>query len=120
MACPLCLPVARALPPARRYPSVFAALPVVVPGLLRNGRAEAVTLRVSPRVLSGRLASLAALICSGVLTSGSDSLTLLLARATSRLWRFASRLSILYTTPERTLAGTGGALLIPIRQSDIV
>ena len=116
----LCLQLARLLPPARCYPSVFAALLVVVPGLLRNGRVEAVTFCVSPRVLSGRLASLAALICSGVLTSGSDSLTLLLARATSRLWRFASRLSILYTTPERSLAGTGWAKLIPTRQSDIV
>ena len=50
---------------------------------------------VSPRLLSGRLASLAALISSGVLTSGSDSLTRLFARATSRLWRFAILLSIL-------------------------
>ena len=67
------------------YTSVLDALPVAVPGLPRNGRVEAATLWVSPRVLSGRLASRAALICSGVLTSGSESLILLFARATCRL-----------------------------------
>src|ERR1043166_8840480 len=45
-----------------------------------------------PRV--GRLASRAALICSGVLRSGSESLTLSFARETWRLCRFANLLSI--------------------------
>ena len=46
----------------------------------------------SPR--SGRLAFLAAAICSGVRTSGSESFTFSFARETWRLWRFASLLSI--------------------------
>ena len=37
---------------------------------------------------AGRLAARAALTCSGVLTSGSDSLIRSLPRATWRLWRF--------------------------------
>ncbi len=55
----------------------------------------------SPR--SGRLAFLAAAICSGVRTSGSDSLTFSFARETWRLWRFASLLSICldYTQDDR-------------------
>ena len=43
---------------------------------------------------AGRLASLAALSCSGVLTSGSDSLIRALTRETWRLWRFCSLLSM--------------------------
>jgi hypothetical protein len=42
---------------------------------------------------AGRLASRAALTCSGVLTSGCDTLIRSLARETLRLWRFCSRLS---------------------------
>lgn len=45
-------------------------------------------------LLSGRLASLAAAICSGVLTSGSEILTFCLARSTWRLCRLANLLSI--------------------------
>jgi hypothetical protein len=43
---------------------------------------------------AGRLASRAAFNCSGVRTSGSDTLTRSLARCTWRLWRFAILLSI--------------------------
>jgi hypothetical protein len=43
---------------------------------------------------AGRLASRAACNCSGVLTSGSDSLTRSRARETWRLWRFINLLSI--------------------------
>lgn len=43
---------------------------------------------------AGRLASRAALNCSGVRTSGSDTRIRSLARETLRLWRFSSRLSI--------------------------
>src|SRR6185437_13195043 len=57
---------------------------------------EMVTLGLLPRLVSARLASLAASICSRVLTSGSDSLTFFLARDT---WRFvAFRVFCLYST----------------------
>jgi hypothetical protein len=70
--------------------------------LLRNGGAAPGALVPPPRPAEGRLASRAALICSGVLRSGSESLTRSFARATWRLCRFASFLSIpnLLTTPQ--------------------
>ncbi len=83
------------VPLPRSYPSVFAALPVPWDWLFRNVGVE---LRTFPSLLrppSGRLASRAALICSGVLRSGSESLTRSRARETWRLCRFANRLSIL-------------------------
>ena len=60
---------------------------------------EAATLGWLPWLVLARLASLAASICSRVLTSGSDSFTFFLARATSRLCRFSNLLSILHATP---------------------
>jgi len=47
------------------------------------------------RLRSAPLMALASAICSGVLTSGSDTRTFCLARDTWRLCRFASLLSIL-------------------------
>jgi hypothetical protein len=63
--------------------------------LFWNYRAEAPIFGLLPRLLSGRLASLAASICSGVLTSGSESFTCFFARETWRLCRFSNLLSIL-------------------------
>src|SRR5438034_2443280 len=56
---------------------------------------------------SGRLASRAAAICSGVRTSGSESLTFSRERETWRLWRLASLLSIrlFYLTSVCSAAG---------------
>lgn len=75
-------------------PSVFAALPVDGGRLPRKEGAAPGAFDSLPRAAGARLASRAALICSGVRTSGSDSLTCCFARATCRLCRFASRLSI--------------------------
>lgn len=60
-----------------------------------------------PRPAAGRLASRAALICSGVRRSGSESPTRSFARKTWRLCRFANLLSI------DTLPCTVGYELIP-------
>ena len=49
---------------------------------LQNQRAAAPILGVLPRMPSGRLFSLASLICSGVRTSGSDSFTCSFSRET--------------------------------------
>ena len=71
------------------YSPVFASSSGAAVGLGLDDRGKA-----GPRLKSGRLFSLAASICSGVLTSGSESLTRSLARATCRLCRFANLLSI--------------------------
>ena len=47
-----------------------------------------------PEPWVARLASRAALICSGVLRSGSESFTFSFARETLRLWRFKSLLLV--------------------------
>lgn len=62
---------------------------------LRTEGAEEAILGSLPRLRSARLAARAASICSGVRTSGSDSLMCCFARSTWRLCRFANRLSIL-------------------------
>src|SRR6266849_2128849 len=95
------------------YTEVFAALPVEVAALLRCDWPEARTFVFMPRLVSGRLASLAASICSGVRTSGSDSLTCSFARATWRLCRFASRLSILQDYTEVIYSAPANATLQP-------
>ena len=71
-------------------PLVFSALPKLPLGSAHLG----LVVGLPSRLRSGRLASLAAAICSGVLTSGSDSLIFIFARETCRLCRFASLLSI--------------------------
>jgi hypothetical protein len=75
------------------YASVFAAPAVAGGRLIRIGGAELRAMSAS-RAAAGRLASRAALICSGVLRSGSERRTRSLARTTCRLCRFWSRLSI--------------------------
>ena len=61
---------------------------------LRKERPVSAIFGALPRLRSGRLASRAASICSGVLTSGSESFTFSFARATWRLCRLANLLSI--------------------------
>lgn len=61
---------------------VFAAEPVPVTALFRKEVAEPCALGPWPGPCVARLASLAALICSGVLRSGSESFTCSFARAT--------------------------------------
>ena len=88
-------------------------------GALHVGAPDRPTLRfrtlTSPLPpLLARLASLAALICSGVLRSGSESLTCSLARATCRLCRLASLLSMSH--PASTSIGSGEAY--PMKKID--
>lgn len=78
-----------------RYASVFDAPPVTGGLLFRNDGAELCAFPRCQEPKAGRLASRAALICSGVRRSGSVGAARSFARATWRLCRFASRLSIL-------------------------
>jgi hypothetical protein len=74
------------------YASAFAGLRAAAPDCFRmDGIAPGAS--EPPRLPPAeRPASLAAVICSGVRTSGSDSFTCSFARATCRLWRFSNRL----------------------------
>ena len=74
--------------------AVFADEPVPVTALFRKEAAEPCALDPCPGPWVARLASRAALICSGVLRSGSESWTCSFARETLRLCRFNNRLSI--------------------------
>ena len=82
------------LPWPHSWTPVFAALSALGACLPRNDGVELRTLPSLPRPAAGRLASRAALICSGVLKSGSESLSRSFARETWRLCRFANLLSI--------------------------
>ena len=64
-----------------------------------------------------RLTSRAAVTCSGVLRSGSDTLTRCLARATWRLCRFSSRLSILSYSPDSSGIEQIMASVVSIREA---
>jgi hypothetical protein len=80
------------------YTAVFAALPMEGARLVREDGAKACAFGPLAWPSAGRLASRAALISSGDLRSGSEAPCFSRARATWRLCRFASRLSMCSTS----------------------
>lgn len=88
------------------YSSAFSSPSFEPVNFERTARAN---LASGPRAASGRLDSRAASISSCVLTSGSDFFECSLALATCRLWRLASRLSIVPSTTRLRARRRGAA-----------